>query len=90
MMEPNLFTAPGKEDLTFGSLMSDMIRRQYEFVKSLGIAHRYYFECVHCKGTDEERPKGAVASINQVVHKDDCLLAKHLPRLTAMANRDVT
>lgn len=87
----DLWTAPGAADFTFGSVLSEMIRRSFQRVDGrLQANGRTYTECLHCQGTDFERRIGARPSLGLVEHKLSCLLAKHLPRLKAMATRDVT
>lgn len=89
--EDDLCTAPGAADLTFGSLLCEMIRLSFTRVDGrAGSGGRHYAECNYCGGNDATRPTGQRPSLTFVTHKDDCSLAKHLPRLMAMANKDVT
>lgn len=90
--DEDLLRAPGAADLTFGSLLSEMIRCMHRRVETLDreAPHRYYTECLQCGGTDNARPVGARQSIERVAHKPDCLMARHLPRLRAMAREGVT
>lgn len=86
-----LWTAPGAADLTFGSLLFEMIGNSYVRVETLDpTARRYYLKCEFCGGSDEDRPLGRRPAHALVKHDSNCLFAKHLPRLLAMANRDVT
>jgi len=91
---PDLTIAPGAADLTFGSLLDTMIKQMFfdGTVYSGGGPNfqRKSLCCFVCSGTDHDRPKGARPSIDDVDHFHDCLLAKHLPRLRAMANKGVT
>lgn len=86
-----LLTAPGAADLTFGSLLSWMIRNGFKRVETLDrtAKHRFYYECSQCGGNDTQRShyKSTLAGVQ---HAPDCLLAKHLPRLYAMANEGTT
>jgi len=90
-MTEDLCTAPGAADLTFGSVLDAMIARSFQRVDGrAGPEARYYTRCLHCPGTDAERPPGERPSLELVAHTADCLMAKHMPRLKAMANKDVT
>lgn len=84
--------APGAADFTFGSLLIEMIRHTFQRVESLAPdrPHRFYTECKQCGGNDMSRKAGQRPSLDHVQHRPGCLLAKHLPRLRAMANKDVT
>lgn len=88
----SLFEAPGDADLTFGSLLTEMIGAMYQRVDTLdpSARHRLYTECKCCGGNDQDRATGQRPSQTLVKHDSRCLLAKHLPRLRAMADRDVT
>lgn len=93
IVEPSdLLTAPGGADFTFGSLLNEMLRRMFTRIESLDPAapHRFYIECSQCRGTDNSRALGQRSALTRVEHAADCLLAKHMPRLRAMANKDVT
>jgi hypothetical protein len=87
-----LYIAPGVRDLSFGGLLSVMISTMFQRVTTLDhkSPHRIYYECKQCRGTDLKRQKGSRPQINSVKHTKDCSLAKHMPRLRAMADRDVT
>ena len=87
-----LFTAPGAADLTFGSLLNEMIRRMYVRCENLDphARHFFYIECTECKGHDMNRPVGAKPSMDAVEHIQGCLMERHLPRLKAMANKGRT
>jgi len=90
-MTIDLCTAPGAADLTFGSVLSEMISRSFLRVDGRAApGGRYYTQCLHCRGTDMDRPTGRGATLGLVTHAADCLLAKHLPRLIAMADKGVT
>lgn len=83
--------APGARDFTFGSVLSEMIRHMFQRVDGRAAENgRHYTECLQCKGADMGRRTGARPSLELVKHDPDCLFAKHLPRIKAMANRDVT
>jgi hypothetical protein len=88
----DLCTAPGIADLTFGSLLVEMLRGMFSRCETLdpNAPHRFYVECKQCQGTDNDRPRGQRRSMELVKHADGCLLAKHLPRIKAMANKGVT
>lgn len=87
----NLCTAPGAADFTFGSLLSEMLRRSFQRIDGRASPiGRHYVECDYCGGTDETRPTGRRPSLELVQHETDCSLAKHMPRLKAMMNKDVT
>jgi hypothetical protein len=88
----DLCTAPGAADLTFGGLLTVMIGEMFLHVETLDSAapHRFYLECKQCEGTDNERPRGQRRQIHLVKHTPDCSLGRHMPRLLAMANKDVT
>lgn len=87
----DLTIAPGAADLTFGSVLSEMIRRSFQRVDgSAGPEARHYAECLHCYGNDVRRAVGRRPSLDLIEHKPGCLLAKHLPRLRAMANKGAT
>lgn len=89
--ETDLCTAPGAADLTFGSLLDQMIAEMFERIETLDPkGPRYCFECTICGGTDSKRKRGTRRARELVDHAPDCLLAKHLPRLKAMACKDVT
>lgn len=86
-----LCTAPGADDLTFGSLLSEMIRHMFRRIDGrAGPEGRHYTECLQCSGTDALRPAGQRPTIEMVLHDPDCLMLKHMPRLKAMANKGVT
>lgn len=89
---PSDTEAPGAADFTFGSLLSEMIRHMYQRVETLDPErrHHFYTECLICKGDDKQRAIGRRPSLDLVEHTADCSLGKHLPRLRAMANKDVT
>ncbi len=83
--------APGAADLTFGSVLYEMIRRSFQRVNGrAGPEGKHYIECHHCEGNDCLRLVGQRPQIDLVHHTDDCLLAKHLLRLKAMANKGAT
>lgn len=84
--------APGAADFTFGSLLSEMIRHMFLRVETFNpvLRHRNYTECKICQGDDLQRTLGQRPSLHLVQHTADCSLGKHLPRLRAMANKDVT
>jgi hypothetical protein len=90
----DLTVAPGAADLTFGSLLDSMIGRMFEKANlpaTVPYARmRDSLRCSSCSGDDANRPRGARPSPEHVVHESDCLLAKHLPRLRAMANKGAT
>lgn len=87
----DLTIAPGADDLTFGSLLSELIRRAYQLVDGrAGPEARNYVECMFCRGNDADRPVGQRPSTALIKHSDNCSLAKHLPRLRAMANKGGT
>ncbi len=87
-----LWTAPGAADLSFGSLLDEMIRHMFVRVETLDpdAPHRHCIRCSQCEGDDQQRAIGQRPSLNSVKHKPDCPLGIHLPRLRAMASRDVT
>jgi hypothetical protein len=91
-MSDDLFTAPGKDDFSFGSTLALMFSYCFQKVESLAPdrEHRFYTECKFCAGTDSNRKLGQRPSISGVDHSESCELAKHFPRLKAMMNRDVT
>lgn len=90
MVDP-LTIAPGDDDLTFGSLLDTMIRRCFERAGSRHAGGLYYMRCHHCNGTSIDRPVGERETrIDLVKHDPNCLVAKHMPRLRAMANKGVT
>lgn len=89
----DLWTAPGADDFTFGSTLDELLRRGgYRQVTTLdpGSKHRIYTECQFCGGCDSDRKYGQRSSSALVKHDSKCSFAKHLPRLRAMATRDVT
>lgn len=88
----SLWTAPGADDLTFGSLLDQMISQMFQRVETLdhNAPHRKYTECHCCGGNDQDRATGQRPSSALVKHDSRCLLAQHLPRLRAMASRGVT
>lgn len=87
----DLTIAPGAADLTFGSVLDTMISRSFRRIDGrAGPEGRFYTDCFHCDGTDKDRPQGERPSIHRVQHDANCLLAKHLPRLRAMANKGST
>lgn len=90
-MTDDLLTAPGANDLTFGSTLEWLIGQGFQRVQTLdGAAKRkHYTECKACGGTDEDRNHPRPSSLS-VKHDSDCGFAKHLPRLRAMANEGVT
>ena len=91
MTDEDLTVAPGAQDLTFGSFLCEIIRMSFQRVDGRASPiNRHYAECNFCGGTDETRALGQRPSLELVVHHPNCSLAKHLPRLRAMANKDVT
>lgn len=86
------WSSPGAADLTFGSLLNEMIRHMFVRVETLDpdAPHRLCVRCSQCDGDDQHRAIGQRPSLSNVNHKPDCLLGKHLPRLHTMASRDVT
>lgn len=87
----DLCAAPGADDLTFGSLLCEMIRWSFTRVDGrMAPGGRHYAECNYCGGNDVTRPEGQRPGLDHVIHQPDCSLAKHLPRLMAMANKGVT
>lgn len=89
------WTAPGSTDFSFGSTMSTLIGFAFNRIETLDqdAPHRYYLECRFCRGTDMNNPnrrRGERRQINLVEHAIACSFHKSLPRLQAMANRDVT
>jgi len=87
-----LCTAPGSDDLTFGSLLYEMIRTQFtRHDRAAGLTPHQFYQCNHCGGNDSASRKMAQRPSTELVeHKLDCLMAKHLPRLKAMANKGAT
>ena len=73
-------------------MLSMMIGYSFNRVETLdpNCPHRYYYECKQCGGNDKDRKKGVRRQLALVKHAPDCTLVRHLPRLQAMANRDVT
>lgn len=89
--DDDIFIAPGSKDFTFGSLISDLISKGFtREERAAGLQPRQFYACSYCGGHDANRPIGQRPQIAAVIHGDGCLLNKHLPRLRAMANRDVT
>lgn len=91
-MPPSETEAPGAADFTFGSLLTEMIRHCFVRVETLDPdrRHHFYSQCRFCQGDDLQRALGKRPSLLLVEHTADCSLGKHLPRLRAMANKDVT
>lgn len=90
-LRDDLTVAPGDDDLTFGSLLDTMIRRCFERAGSRHAGGLYYMRCHHCNGTSIDRPVGERETrIDLVKHDPNCLVAKHMPRMRAMANKGVT
>lgn len=89
--EDELCIAPGADDLTFGSVLYGMLRHCFNrYERAPGLGPRDFTSCKFCSGSDAARATGARPSLERVKHTQDCLLAKHLPRLRAMANKGAT
>jgi hypothetical protein len=91
-MTEDLTVAPGAADPTFGALMNWLIFKSFHRVETLdpNISFRHYTECLMCEATDLSRRIGDATSVHHITHKPDCILAKHLPRLRAMATKGAT
>lgn len=88
----DLTIAPGKADFAFGSVLSMMIAYAFNRCETLDpdTPHKFYTECRQCGGTDKGRKIGVRSALDLVKHEPGCAMAKSLPRLRAMANKDVT
>lgn len=90
-MVEDLTIAPGADDLTFGSLLATMIGGCFEHAGTRHAGGRYFVRCQNCSGTNSDRQEWQSSTcIDLVKHDPNCLVAKHMPRLRAMANKGVT